>query len=59
VRQASRGPGSLKIGASGEGLNLTPVPEPATLVLVGTGLIGALAARRRKSATESTTHNQD
>jgi len=43
------GPGSLKIGAGG-GDDLTPVPEPASFVLMGTGLLGALAARRRKAA---------
>ena len=35
---------------TGPDSNLTPVPEPATMLLVGTGLIGLVAARRRKKS---------
>ena len=40
--------GSLGAGASANFIQITPVPEPSTLVLLGSALIGAVRLRKKK-----------
>lgn len=40
--------GRLLSGATYEFTDTAPIPEPATMVLIGTGLAGLIAARRRR-----------
>ncbi len=42
------GPGSVNNEFSVAGVNVAPVPEPATMLLFGTGLVGLVGARFRK-----------
>jgi hypothetical protein len=41
---------NVRFGRAGDIVNPNPVPEPATLSLLGLGLLGAAAARRRRRA---------
>lgn len=43
-------PGITNVALGNTGGNGAPVPEPATMLLLGTGLTGMVAARRKKKA---------
>ncbi len=43
--------GSIDGGADIVHGNLTPIPEPSTLILLGTGLVGLLAGFRKKKVS--------
>lgn len=55
LRVVQTGPGTIRLGQATLRIATTPVPEPATVFLMGVGLLGVLGLTRRRS----TSHRRD